>query len=184
MARILVLDDDPCLRRLLTAVLKSRGYTVLEGENGRQGLDALRHHPALVVLNLAMPVMDGETFYERARADGYDGPILVLRCPRRRQDRPPAWWPVHAEAFRSGRAAGRHRRATQPPAHLRSCGPGVQLQRAALAPALVAARPRGAASPEGAHTLSVPKSDVAAPGNGLSVGSCWQAVVYPANMGA
>ena len=75
---VLVLDDDPHLRRLVSLLLRSNGYEVIEGSNGYDGMDALPAHPALAVVDLRMPGMDGETFCGRAREAGFSGPMLLL----------------------------------------------------------------------------------------------------------
>jgi CheY-like chemotaxis protein len=60
VARILVVDDDKAVRLLLRAVLERRGYSVVEAENGAEGLQCYRAAPAdLVITDIQMPVMDG-----------------------------------------------------------------------------------------------------------------------------
>lgn len=77
---ILVVDDDDAIRGLLRLVLEDEGYEVVEAENGAVGLEAAsHHHPDLIVLDLAMPVMDGRTFFERIRASHCRGvPVIVV----------------------------------------------------------------------------------------------------------
>ena len=66
VARILVVDDDKAVRLLLRAVLERRGHSVVEAENGDEGLRYYRAAPAdLVITDIQMPVMDG---YETTRA--------------------------------------------------------------------------------------------------------------------
>ncbi len=58
--RILVVDDDPHIRRLIIAALKRDGYAFLQAANGQEALDAMRaEHPDVVVLDLMMPVVSG-----------------------------------------------------------------------------------------------------------------------------
>ena len=58
--KILVVDDDSNIRELITVNLMTSGYEVLEAKNGREAVDLLTlHHPALVVLDIMMPEMDG-----------------------------------------------------------------------------------------------------------------------------
>jgi len=60
VARILVVDDDKAVRLLLRAVLERRGYSVVEAENGAEGLQYYRAAPTdLVITDIQMPVMDG-----------------------------------------------------------------------------------------------------------------------------
>jgi CheY-like chemotaxis protein len=57
---VLVVDDDPALRKLLRISYESSGWGVLEAENGHEGvLAAVEHRPELLVLDLLMPVMGG-----------------------------------------------------------------------------------------------------------------------------
>ncbi len=57
---ILIVEDDASIGDVLRDVLEERGYRVLLAENGRVALERLRHcTPRLVLLDLAMPVMDG-----------------------------------------------------------------------------------------------------------------------------
>jgi CheY-like chemotaxis protein len=61
-ALILVVDDSPIQRKIYTAVLKASGYEVLTAENGVQGVEmALHHAPALILMDISMPEMDGLT---------------------------------------------------------------------------------------------------------------------------
>ncbi len=58
--RVLVVDDDPSIRRLIIAALKRDGYEFAEAANGREALERMRAlHPACVVLDLMMPVLSG-----------------------------------------------------------------------------------------------------------------------------
>ena len=57
---ILVVEDDPINRILLTTCLNQEGYTIRTAENGRQALDLLERKPFdLMLLDLLMPEMDG-----------------------------------------------------------------------------------------------------------------------------
>jgi CheY-like chemotaxis protein len=66
---VLVVDDDPSIRRLIVAALKRDGYDFLEASNGREALDLMRdRHPAAVVLDLMMPLVSGwDVLQERMR---------------------------------------------------------------------------------------------------------------------
>jgi CheY-like chemotaxis protein len=66
MARILVIDDDPAIRKLLRAALELAGYAVAEAGDGVQGVQAFRaHRPDVVLCDLCMPNKDGlETIRE------------------------------------------------------------------------------------------------------------------------
>ena len=67
---VLVVDDDPDTRTRLEGLLSKNGWTVTEAENGRAALDAVRGRvPALVLLDLNMPEMDGFTFLREFRSE-------------------------------------------------------------------------------------------------------------------
>src|SRR5689334_21685732 len=65
MALILVIDDDPAMRRLVTRVLAGR-HKVIEAENGAEGLTLrAQHHPDLIITDILMPQKEGiETMRE------------------------------------------------------------------------------------------------------------------------
>jgi CheY-like chemotaxis protein len=65
---VLVVDDDPDILQTLGLCLSSEGYRVLMAANGREALDILdRERPAVILLDLMMPVMDGWAFVEECR---------------------------------------------------------------------------------------------------------------------
>jgi CheY-like chemotaxis protein len=69
-AHILVVDDDADLRRSLVEVLEDEGFAVSCARNGEEALRALEGEPpSAILLDLAMPVMDGWTFRARQRND-------------------------------------------------------------------------------------------------------------------
>ena len=77
-ARILVVDDEPQLIRVLRTGLKSRGYDVRGASDGESGLEIFSEwHPDLVITDLAMPNVDGLEFCRRLRAIS-QVPIIVL----------------------------------------------------------------------------------------------------------
>jgi CheY-like chemotaxis protein len=69
MAKILVIDDDSAMRRLVTRILSGENHEVIEAANGKQGLDQFAaHHPDVVVTDLLMPEQEGiETIRELRR---------------------------------------------------------------------------------------------------------------------
>ena len=77
-AKILVVDDEPQLIRVLRTGLKSRGYDVRGASDGESGLESFNEwHPDLVITDLAMPNVDGLEFCKRLRAIS-QVPIIVL----------------------------------------------------------------------------------------------------------
>jgi two-component system chemotaxis response regulator CheY len=69
---ILVVEDEPDAREALREFLQTCGFTVVCAENGQAALDEIRLRqvtPSLILLDLMMPVMDGDNFLKRARQD-------------------------------------------------------------------------------------------------------------------
>lgn len=77
-AKILAVDDEEQIRRALKSILSTRKYEVIVASTGEEALDlAIDHTPDLVILDLAMPGMDGIEVCRELRT-WYVGPILVL----------------------------------------------------------------------------------------------------------
>ena len=77
-ARVLVVDDEPAIRLALRANLGRRGYQVATAASGEEALAAYwQSRPELIVLDLALPGIDGLEVIRRVRAEG-GTPILVL----------------------------------------------------------------------------------------------------------
>lgn len=78
---VVIADDSASVRQIVSMVLKTNGFTVLEGENGEQALKHLDGKKVnLIVSDVNMPVMDGLTFVEEVRKkEAYQfTPILML----------------------------------------------------------------------------------------------------------
>jgi DNA-binding response OmpR family regulator len=76
---ILVVDDDPAIREIVTEILELDDYTVQTATDGEAALRALaRTAPGLVLLDMRMPVMDGWAFARELRARGDTTPIIVM----------------------------------------------------------------------------------------------------------
>ncbi len=81
MATILVADDDPISQRMLGVILGRLGHTVVRANNGQDALNQLDRTPAdLLILDFAMPIMDGVTALRKLRADERFArlPIIML----------------------------------------------------------------------------------------------------------
>lgn len=77
-ARILVVDDEPQIRKFLRISLGANGYEVLEAETGTAGIEAARAHaPDLLVLDLGLPDMDGQEVVSAVRTFSAM-PIIIL----------------------------------------------------------------------------------------------------------
>lgn len=75
---VLIIDDEPPIRRFLRASLTAEGYQVVEAETGEAGLKvAARQPPDLVILDLGLPDLDGQDVLRRLR-EWLNAPILVL----------------------------------------------------------------------------------------------------------
>jgi two-component system, OmpR family, response regulator MprA len=77
--RVLVVDDDPPLRRMLERTLVAEGFDVtLAADGGAALVAAERSAPDVIVLDVAMPVLDGLAVCRRLRGKGLPTPILML----------------------------------------------------------------------------------------------------------
>ena len=79
--RVLVIDDDLPLRGMLAAALRQAGFQVLLAGDGGEGHRALTiHRPDVILLDLAMPGVNGWDFLQRLKETGFLGtlPIIVL----------------------------------------------------------------------------------------------------------
>ena len=67
--QVLIVDDEPGIRKMITEVLSLEGYPTATASNGREALDALKSGGSRVILlDLLMPVLDGEGFLEELEA--------------------------------------------------------------------------------------------------------------------
>ncbi|MGC9222073.1 MAG: response regulator transcription factor [Solirubrobacteraceae bacterium] len=79
MAHILVVDDEPAVRRALERALRLEKYEVELAQDGEEALDRLAEHPAdAVILDVMMPGVDGLEVCRRMRAGGDRTPVLIL----------------------------------------------------------------------------------------------------------
>lgn len=77
--KLLFVDDDTTVRDTSARVLRAAGYRVLEAGDGQAGLEILqREKPALVLLDVDMPRLDGWQVVERLRAQGDRVPVIML----------------------------------------------------------------------------------------------------------
>ena len=77
--RILVIDDEPPIRKLLRVGLSAHGYQIVEASNGKMALDRLSEQaPDLVILDLGLPDMEGHELLRTMRARNDSVPIVVL----------------------------------------------------------------------------------------------------------
>src|SRR5580698_5914030 len=77
--QVLIVDDEPNLRKILSAQLSRDGYDVLTAEDGEQGLAQLReHHIDLIITDLKMPRVDGMTLLKRALEEEPEIPVVMI----------------------------------------------------------------------------------------------------------
>jgi len=79
--KVLIVEDDRVLRRVIFDNLKVEGYNVFQAEDGVEGLSvALKEHPDIMLLDLIMPKMDGIAMLEKLRQDewGKTARVIVL----------------------------------------------------------------------------------------------------------
>ena len=90
-AKILVVDDDPNVQRVLTYTLKQEGYEVLIAADGAEGLKLwAEEHPELVLLDVQLPKLDGYQVAAKIRAEepaGSHVPIIMLTAEREVEQR-------------------------------------------------------------------------------------------------
>lgn len=87
-ARVVVVEDDDGIRSLVSTVLRSGGYHVEAVADGRTALQLLRREPpALVVLDVMLPDVDGFEIIRRLRRDGAAVPVLFLTARDETADR-------------------------------------------------------------------------------------------------
>jgi two-component system KDP operon response regulator KdpE len=86
-ARILVVDDEQEIRRMLKVALSAHGYAVAEAPSGKEGLNqALIFHPDLVILDLGLPDLDGMEVI-RALREWSSIPVIILSVREEENDK-------------------------------------------------------------------------------------------------
>jgi two-component system, OmpR family, alkaline phosphatase synthesis response regulator PhoP len=87
MARILVIDDEPSIVKLVTAYLKPEGYDVVTASDGASGLKAARTlKPNLIILDIMLPGMDGVELLTRLRRES-DVYVILLTARTEETDK-------------------------------------------------------------------------------------------------
>lgn len=76
--RVLVIDDEPPIRKLLRMGLSTQGYEILEAPNGKAALELLSEKPGLIILDLGLPDIQGLELLRMIRARSEGIPIVVL----------------------------------------------------------------------------------------------------------
>jgi two-component system, OmpR family, KDP operon response regulator KdpE len=76
--KILVIDDEPPIRKLLRMGLNTQGYDVLEASNGKTGIEMLAQEPDLIILDLGLPDIQGLELLRTIRGRKESVPVVVL----------------------------------------------------------------------------------------------------------
>ena len=76
--KVLVIDDEPPIRKLLRMGLSTQGYEVIEASNGKTALEQLAQRPALIILDLGLPDIQGHELLRTIRARDDSVPVVVL----------------------------------------------------------------------------------------------------------
>jgi DNA-binding response OmpR family regulator len=85
---VLVVDDEASVRNSLERALRLEGFAVGTAAGGRDALAAVaQRSPAVIVLDVAMPDLDGVSVVRRLRADGVDVPVCILSARDEIEDR-------------------------------------------------------------------------------------------------
>ena len=87
---VLYIEDNFHNRRIVRKILQSRGYTVIEAEDGPSGLDMIQElQPPLVLLDIGLPGMDGLEVVRQIRRDArlQETPVIAITASAMRGDR-------------------------------------------------------------------------------------------------
>src|SRR3974390_3706480 len=76
--KVLVIDDEPPIRKLLRMGLSTQGYEILEASSGKAALELLAQNPALIILDLGLPDIQGHELLRMIRGRNDSVPIVVL----------------------------------------------------------------------------------------------------------
>ena len=77
--KVLIIDDEPHIRRVIELKLRQRGYEVLQATDGEQGLDLIHtQRPDAVITDIMMPKLDGKALCEQTNGLKKKRPFLTL----------------------------------------------------------------------------------------------------------
>ena len=93
--KILIVEDDEFLLKSVARIISSKGYAALMASNGRDALEIIKNeHPALILSDLRMPVMDGLDLLEEVSIENPETPVIIFSGVGAKPD--------IIQAFRSG----------------------------------------------------------------------------------
>lgn len=111
---VLVVEDDPPIRGLVSRILSHWGYTVRTAADGQEALDEIaRQRPDLVLADVFMPRLGGIELAERLRAEPSPIPIVLFSATNNHENLPPV--PFLAKPFTLGQFFGAVSSAGLPP---------------------------------------------------------------------
>jgi DNA-binding response OmpR family regulator len=85
---ILLAEDDPDLRSILSQYLEMNGFTILQAENGEAGLEIFQlQHVDFCILDIIMPLMDGWELARQIRKADPGMPVIFLTARNQKEDR-------------------------------------------------------------------------------------------------
>ena len=76
--KVLIIDDEPPIRKLLRMGLRSQGYDIIEAGNGKAALELMGEAPDLVILDLGLPDIQGHELLSKIRSRNESVPVVVL----------------------------------------------------------------------------------------------------------
>jgi two-component system KDP operon response regulator KdpE len=76
--KVLIIDDEPPIRKLLRMGLRSQGYDIIEAGNGKAALELMGEAPDLVILDLGLPDIQGHELLRTIRSRNESVPVVVL----------------------------------------------------------------------------------------------------------
>jgi two-component system KDP operon response regulator KdpE len=78
LGKVLIVDDEPSVRKLLRTGLGTQGYRIIEASDGKTALTCLSEEPKLIILDLGLPDMSGQELLQRIRAMDKYVSIVIL----------------------------------------------------------------------------------------------------------
>ena len=85
--KILIIEDDPAISRLVDYSLRHEGYEVITAANGLEGIrKAHNEAPDLVILDVMLPGMDGYEICHRLKSDPETAPVLIIMFSAKAQE--------------------------------------------------------------------------------------------------
>ena len=79
LTKVLIVDDEAYIRRVVELKLTNKGYEVISAANGQEALEKYKLHcPEIVITDIKMPAMDGRSLCEQIKKTGNKNPCLII----------------------------------------------------------------------------------------------------------